>query len=76
MNQQAPVINTTKVRWSSASADDQFAVQNPATGQVVAVVHGAGPDEADRAVRDTPAGAVAPRARLAPSVAQIPVPGL
>src|ERR1700744_1070362 len=56
MNQQAPVINTTKVRWSSASADGQFAVQNPATGQVVAVVHGAGPDEADRAVRARPAG--------------------
>ena len=65
MNQQAPVINTTKVRWSSASADDQFAVQNPATGQVVAVVHGAGPDEADRAVRAAHAGQLTWRERPA-----------
>src|SRR6202012_2297241 len=78
MNQQAPVINTTKVRLSSASADDQFAVQNPATGQVVAVVHGAGPDEADRAVRaahagqltwrDAPAGE---RGRYLPQIAEV-----
>jgi betaine-aldehyde dehydrogenase len=51
MNQQAPVVNTTKVRWSSGSADDQFAVENPATGQVVTVVQGSGPDEVDQAVR-------------------------
>jgi betaine-aldehyde dehydrogenase len=51
VNQQAPVVNTTKVRWSSGSADDRFAVENPATGQVVTVVQGAGPDEVDQAVR-------------------------
>jgi betaine-aldehyde dehydrogenase len=51
MNQQAPVVNTTKVRWPSGSGDDQFAVENPATGQVVTVVQGSGPDEVDQAVR-------------------------
>lgn len=52
MSQQASVTTTTtSVRWSSTSADDRFTVENPATGQVVAVVQGAGPDEVDRAVR-------------------------
>lgn len=51
MDQQAPVVATTEVRWSSTSADDSFTVENPATGEVVAVVQGSGPDEVDRAVR-------------------------
>jgi betaine-aldehyde dehydrogenase len=49
MDPQAPTEIST--RWSSASADDRFAVENPATGQVVTVVHGAGIDEVDQAVR-------------------------
>jgi acyl-CoA reductase-like NAD-dependent aldehyde dehydrogenase len=49
MDQQAPTEIGT--RWSSASTDDKFAVENPATGQVVTVVHGAGIDEVDQAVR-------------------------
>lgn len=51
MNQQAPVTELTEVRWSSAAPDDRFAVENPATGEVVAVVQGSGPEEVDRAVR-------------------------
>jgi betaine-aldehyde dehydrogenase len=51
MTQQAPTADTTKSRWSSASADDQFVVENPATGQITAVVQGSGPDEVDQAVR-------------------------
>jgi acyl-CoA reductase-like NAD-dependent aldehyde dehydrogenase len=51
MTQQAPTADTTKSRWSSASADDRFVVENPATGQTTAVVQGSGPDEVDQAVR-------------------------
>jgi acyl-CoA reductase-like NAD-dependent aldehyde dehydrogenase len=49
MDQQAPIEIST--RWSSASADDRFVVENPATGQVVTIVHGAGIDGVDQAVR-------------------------
>jgi acyl-CoA reductase-like NAD-dependent aldehyde dehydrogenase len=51
MNQQAPTLTRSRTRWSSASTDDQFVVLNPATGQPVTVVQGAGPDEVDQAVR-------------------------
>jgi betaine-aldehyde dehydrogenase len=51
MTQQAVSLRRTRTRWSSASTDDQFVVENPATGQTVTVVQGAGPDEVDRAVR-------------------------
>lgn len=51
MTQQAPTLTRTRTRWSSASTDDQFVVENPATGQAVTVVQGAGPDEVDQAVR-------------------------
>jgi len=51
MNQQAPTLTRSRTRWSSASTDDQFVVHNPATGQPVTVVQGAGPDEVDQAVR-------------------------
>jgi betaine-aldehyde dehydrogenase len=51
MTQQLPTLMRTRTRWSSASTDDQFVVENPATGQTVTVVQGAGPDEVDQAVR-------------------------
>jgi acyl-CoA reductase-like NAD-dependent aldehyde dehydrogenase len=44
-------LTRTRTRWSSASTDDQFVVENPATGQTVTVVQGAGPEEVDQAVR-------------------------
>lgn len=49
MDQPSPTEIST--RWSSASADDRFAVENPATGQVVTVVQGAGTEQVDEAVR-------------------------
>jgi betaine-aldehyde dehydrogenase len=51
LTQQSPTLKKTRTRWSSASTDDQFVVENPATGQTVTVVQGAGPDEVDQAVR-------------------------
>ena len=44
-------MTRTRTRWSSASIDDQFVVENPATGQTVTLVQGAGPVEVDQAVR-------------------------
>jgi betaine-aldehyde dehydrogenase len=51
MTQHAIRLTRTRTRWSSPSTDDQFVVENPATGQTVAVVQGAGPVEVDQAVR-------------------------
>lgn len=51
MTQQALPLTRTRTRWSSASTDDQFIVENPATGRTVTVVQGAGPLEVDQAVR-------------------------
>ena len=51
MTQEAPPLARSRTRWSSASVDDQFIVENPATGQPVTLVQGAGPDEVDQAVR-------------------------
>jgi betaine-aldehyde dehydrogenase len=51
MTQEAPPLIRSRTRWSSASVDDQFVVENPATGQPVTLVQGAGPDEVDQAVR-------------------------
>ncbi|BBZ46144.1 aldehyde dehydrogenase family protein [Mycobacterium parmense] len=51
MTQQAPPLTSIRTRWSSPSTDDQFVVENPATGQTVTVVQGAGPEEVDQAVR-------------------------
>jgi acyl-CoA reductase-like NAD-dependent aldehyde dehydrogenase len=44
-------VDVTRTRWSSQSTDDQFVVENPATGQPVALIQGGGPDQVDRAVR-------------------------
>ena len=44
-------MNVRTTRWSSASDQDQFAVDNPATGQPVAVIQGSGPQQVDQAVR-------------------------
>ena len=51
MTQQMIPVTRTRTRWSSASTDDQFVVENPATGQAVTVVQGAGAVEVDQAVR-------------------------
>lgn len=51
MNVPAPALSLTRSRWSSSADDDQFVVENPATGQPVALIQGAGLDEVDRAVR-------------------------
>lgn len=51
MTQQILPLTRTRTRWSSASTDDQFVVENPATGQTITVVQGAGPVEVDHAVR-------------------------
>jgi betaine-aldehyde dehydrogenase len=51
MTQDAPPLTRIRTRWSSASTDDQFIVENPATGQTVTVVQGTGADELDQAVR-------------------------
>jgi betaine-aldehyde dehydrogenase len=51
INQQATALTRSRTRWSSASIDDQFVVDNPATGQPVTLVQGAGPDEVNQAVR-------------------------
>lgn len=40
-----------RVRWSSENPSDEFEVHDPATGAVIAVVAGCGPDQLDRAVR-------------------------
>jgi acyl-CoA reductase-like NAD-dependent aldehyde dehydrogenase len=44
-------VDVTRTRWSSQSDDDQFIVENPATGQPVALIQGGGPDQVDGAVR-------------------------
>jgi acyl-CoA reductase-like NAD-dependent aldehyde dehydrogenase len=40
----------TRSRWSSAHQADQFAVENPATGELITVVQGSGPSEIESAV--------------------------
>ena len=44
-------MKVNRTRWSSTSDQDQFAVDNPATGQPVALVQGSGPEQVDQAVR-------------------------
>ena len=44
-------MKVTRTRWSSTSDQDQFTVDNPATGRPVAVVQGSGPPQVDQAVR-------------------------
>jgi acyl-CoA reductase-like NAD-dependent aldehyde dehydrogenase len=43
-----PAITT--YRWSSDRPEDRFPVENPATGQVITIVQGAGAAETDAAV--------------------------
>lgn len=38
-------------RWSSNNPEDQFQVENPATGEVIAIIQGGGEKEIDEAVR-------------------------
>jgi acyl-CoA reductase-like NAD-dependent aldehyde dehydrogenase len=40
----------TKYRWSSDSDDDRFAVENPATGEVITVVQGGGAEQMHAAI--------------------------
>ncbi|OBK20765.1 aldehyde dehydrogenase family protein [Mycobacterium asiaticum] len=44
-------MDVTRTRWSSSCEDDEFVVDNPATGRPVAVVRAAGPAQVDQAVR-------------------------
>ena len=46
-----PSANVLRFRWSSDAPEDLFAVENPATGETIAYVQGAGEAEVDRAVR-------------------------
>ncbi|WP_156748130.1 aldehyde dehydrogenase family protein, partial [Mycobacterium sp. 1465703.0] len=48
---QQQTLTTIDTHWSSASADDQFAVENPATGKIVTLVQGADTAQVDQAVR-------------------------
>jgi acyl-CoA reductase-like NAD-dependent aldehyde dehydrogenase len=41
----------TSVRWSSNQPDDQFVVENPATGEVITTVQGSGPGEVGQAIQ-------------------------
>jgi hypothetical protein len=40
----------TPVRWSSSDAGDRFAVENPATGEIITDVQGSGPAEVGQAI--------------------------
>jgi acyl-CoA reductase-like NAD-dependent aldehyde dehydrogenase len=44
------VPELTTFRWSSSAETDRFAVEDPATGQVIAVIQGGGPEQVDAAV--------------------------
>ncbi|OBJ49116.1 aldehyde dehydrogenase family protein [Mycobacterium asiaticum] len=44
-------MDVTRTRWASPCKDDEFVVDNPATGRPVAVVRAAGPAQVDQAVR-------------------------
>jgi acyl-CoA reductase-like NAD-dependent aldehyde dehydrogenase len=44
------VTDVRSYRWSSADEADRFSVENPATGEVIAVVQGGGATEVDAAV--------------------------
>ncbi len=46
-----PTSPARTYRWSSDKAEDRFAVENPATGEVIAVVQGGGAPEMDGAIR-------------------------
>lgn len=46
-----PVFEPTTYRWSSRDEGDRFTVENPANGEVIAVVQGGGAAEVDGAVR-------------------------
>jgi betaine-aldehyde dehydrogenase len=37
-------------RWSSGAETDRFPVEDPATGQVIAVIQGGGPEQVDAAI--------------------------
>src|SRR5580693_2221052 len=44
----APELTT--FRWSSSAETDRFPVEDPATGEVIAIIQGGGPEEVDAAV--------------------------
>jgi acyl-CoA reductase-like NAD-dependent aldehyde dehydrogenase len=44
-------MNLTTTRWSSNRAEDRFTVEDPATGEVITTVQGAGVPEVDAAVK-------------------------
>jgi acyl-CoA reductase-like NAD-dependent aldehyde dehydrogenase len=51
MNVPTAAVPVTRTRWSSSDDEDQFVVDNPATGEPVALIQGAGPSQVDQAVR-------------------------
>ncbi len=50
MKDTAANIKTITTQWSSQRPEDLFAVENPATGQIIAYVQGASPSNVDSAV--------------------------
>lgn len=52
MNINEECARTIKTKWASNRTEDRFAVENPATGKVIAYVQGASPAEVDRAVTE------------------------
>ena len=40
----------TTFRWSSSAETDRIPVEDPATGQVIAVIQGGGPEQVDAAL--------------------------
>jgi acyl-CoA reductase-like NAD-dependent aldehyde dehydrogenase len=44
------IIDHRSYRWSSADEADRFAVENPATGEVISVIQGGGAAQIDAAV--------------------------
>jgi acyl-CoA reductase-like NAD-dependent aldehyde dehydrogenase len=45
------VTETFSYQWSSDRAEDRFPVEDPATGEIIAIIQGGGAAEVDRAVR-------------------------
>jgi len=51
MNPELNIVRNVPLQWATDSPDTIFAVENPATGAVVAQVQGSTPEDVDRAVR-------------------------
>ncbi|WP_328611261.1 aldehyde dehydrogenase family protein [Amycolatopsis sp. NBC_00345] len=58
-------LEVIRLRWSSAAGEDRFTVENPATGDTVAVIQGSGAAEVDAAVKAAHTGYLGWRIRPA-----------